>query len=72
MKLLTGGYRFSYYFDRDRLVTDARGAHWVEDRSTGATIPGNSTQNGYVLERPIFAPGLFCGNYGLHRAEEAG
>ena len=58
---LDWGYRFSYYFDRDRLVTDARGAHWVEDRSTGATIPGNSTQNGYVLERPIFAPDYSAG-----------
>lgn len=58
---LDWGYRFSYYFDRDRLVTDARGAHWVEDRSTGADIPRNSTQNGYVLERPIFAPDYSAG-----------
>ena len=58
---LDWGYRFSYYFDRARLVTDARGAHWVEDRSTGATIPNNSTRNGYVLERPIFAPDYSAG-----------
>jgi lipoprotein len=50
------GYRFSYYFDRERLSTKALGIHWMEDHSTGSTIPGSSVDNGYILERPIFAP----------------
>ena len=50
------GYRFSYYFDRERLSTQALGIHWMEDHSTGSTIPGSSVANGYILERPIFAP----------------
>ncbi len=53
---LDWGYRFSYYFDRDRVLTPALGIHWMEDTSTGSTIPGNSTLNGYIYERPIFAP----------------
>ena len=50
------GYRFSYYFDRERLSTEALGIHWMEDHSTGSTIPSSSVVNGYILERPIFAP----------------
>ena len=50
------GYRFSYYFDRERLSTEALGIHWMEDHSTGSTIPSSSVDNGYILERPIFAP----------------
>lgn len=50
------GYRFSYYFDRERLSTQALGIHWMEDHSTGSTIPESSVANGYILERPIFAP----------------
>ena len=50
------GYRFSYYFDRERLSTQALGIHWMEDHSTGSTIPGSAVDNGYILERPIFAP----------------
>ena len=50
------GYRFSYYFDRERLSTQALGIHWMEDHSTGSTIPPSSVDNGYILERPIFAP----------------
>ena len=53
---LDWGYRFSYYFDRDRVKTPALGIHWMEDTSTGSTIPGASTENGYIFERPIFAP----------------
>ena len=53
---LDWGYRFSYYFDRDRVKTPALGIHWMEDTSTGSTIPGASTKNGYIYERPIFAP----------------
>ena len=50
------GYRFSYYFDRERLSTEVLGIHWMEDHSTGSTIPPSSVDNGYILERPIFAP----------------
>ena len=53
---LDWGYRFSYYYDRDRVKTPALGIHWMEDTSTGSTIPGASTKNGYIYERPIFAP----------------
>ena len=53
---LDWGYRFSYYFDRDRVKTPALGIHWMEDTSTGSTIPALSTKNGYIYERPIFAP----------------
>ena len=53
---LDWGYRFSYYFDRDRVKTPALGIHWMEDSSTGSTIPALSTKNGYIYERPIFAP----------------
>ena len=50
------GYRFSYYYDRERLSTEVLGIHWMEDHSTGSTIPSSSVVNGYILERPIFAP----------------
>ena len=53
---LDWGYRFSYYFDRERLSTKALGIHWMEDHSTGSTIPAAATANGYIYERPIFAP----------------
>lgn len=53
---LDWGYRFSYYFDRDRVKTPALGIHWMEDTSTGSTIPALSKKNGYIFERPIFAP----------------
>ena len=53
---LDWGYRFSYYFDRNRVNTPALGIHWMEDNSTGSTVPGLSAKNGYIYERPIFAP----------------
>lgn len=53
---LDWGYRFSYYFDRDRVLTPALGIHWMEDNSTGSTVPTLSAKNGYIYERPIFAP----------------
>ena len=53
---LDWGYRFSYYFDRNRVNTPALGIHWMEDTSTGSTIPALSAKNGYIYERPIFAP----------------
>ena len=56
------GYRFSYYFDRNRLNTKAKGIHWMEDNSTGSTIPASSSANGYILERPIFAPNYSSDN----------
>ena len=53
---LDWGYRFSYYYDRNRVNTPALGIHWMEDNSTGSTIPLLSAKNGYIYERPIFAP----------------
>ena len=53
---LDWGYRFSYYYDRERRETPALGIHWMEDHSTGSTIPAAATANGYIYERPIFAP----------------
>ena len=53
---LDWGYRFSYYFDRNRVNTPALGIHWMEDNSTGSTVPVLSAKNGYIYERPIFAP----------------
>ena len=50
------GYRFSYYYDPERRETPALGIHWMEDHSTGSTIPAAATANGYIYERPIFAP----------------
>ena len=50
------GYRFSYYYDPARRETPALGIHWMEDHSTGSTIPAAATANGYIYERPIFAP----------------
>ena len=50
------GYRFSYYYDPERRETPALGIHWMEDHSTGKTIPAAATANGYIYERPIFAP----------------
>lgn len=53
------GYRFSYYFDRERLnrnVDRGIAIHWIEDNSTNGVIPAGSTENGYIIERPIFAP----------------
>ena len=53
---LDWGYRFSYYYDRNRVNTPALGIHWMEDNSTGSTVPTLSEKNGYIYERPIFAP----------------
>ena len=53
---LDWGYRFSYYYDRNRVNTPALGIHWMEDNSTGSTVPTLSAKNGYIYERPIFAP----------------
>ena len=36
--------------------TPALGIHWMEDNSTGSTVPTLSAKNGYIYERPIFAP----------------
>ena len=53
---LDWGYSFSYYYDRNRVNTPALGIHWMEDNSTGSTVPTLSAKNGYIYERPIFAP----------------
>ena len=34
----------------------------MEDNSTGSTIPASSSANGYILERPIFAPNYSSDN----------
>ena len=59
---LDWGYRFGYYFDRDRLGGAAHGAHWLDDTSTGPNFPALSAKNGYVKERPIFAPDFRTGD----------
>ena len=53
---LDWGYRFGYYYDRDRLAGFAHGAHWIDDLSTGAHVSANNDLNGYLKERPLFAP----------------
>ena len=53
---LDWGYRFSYYYDRNRVNTPALGIHWMEDNSTGSTVPTLPKDNGYIYKRPIFAP----------------
>ena len=59
---LDWGYRFGYYFDRERLGGAAHGAHWLDDTSTGPNLPILSAKNGLVKERPIFAPDFRTGD----------
>ncbi len=35
------GYRYSYYFDRDRIVTELYGNHWLEDDTNKLTSHSN-------------------------------
>ena len=59
---LDWGYRFGYYYDRDRLAGFAHGAHWIDDLSTGAHVSENNDLNGYLKERPLFAPDFRTGD----------
>ena len=59
---LDWGYRFGYYYDRDRLDGFAHGAHWIDDLSTGAHVSANNDLNGYLKERPLFAPDFRTGD----------
>ena len=59
---LDWGYRFGYYYDRERLGGFAHGAHWIDDLSTGAHVSENNDLNGYLKERPLFAPDFRTGD----------
>ena len=59
---LDWGYRFGYYYDRDRLDGFAHGAHWIDDLSTGTHVSANNDLNGYLKERPLFAPDFRTGD----------
>ena len=50
------GYRFGYYYDRARLAGFTHGAHWLDDVSTGPDAPKDDNKNGFLTERPLFAP----------------
>ena len=53
---LDWGYRFGYYYDRERLAGFTHGAHWLDDQTVGSNAPGGDDQNGFLKERPLFAP----------------
>ena len=53
---LDWGYRFGYYYDRERLAGFTHGAHWLDDQTAGPNAPGLDDQNGFLKERPLFAP----------------
>lgn len=53
---LDWGYRFGYYYDRDRLAGFTHGAHWLDDQTAGPNAPTKDEQNGFLSERPLFAP----------------
>ena len=59
---LDWGYRFGYYYDRERLGGFAHGAHWLDDVSTGAHVSENNDLNGYLKQRPLFAPDFRTGD----------
>ena len=59
---LDWGFRFGYYYDRERLGGFAHGAHWLDDLSTGAHVSANNDLNGYLKERPLFAPDFRTGD----------
>ena len=59
---LDWGFRFGYYYDRERLGGFAHGAHWLDDVSTGAHVSENNDLNGYLKERPLFAPDFRTGD----------
>ena len=53
---LDWGYRFGYYYDRDRLAGFTHGAHWLDDQTAGPNAPVFDDPNGFLTERPLFAP----------------
>ena len=59
---LDWGFRFGYYYDRERLGGFAHGAHWLDDLSTGTHVSANNDLNGYLKERPLFAPDFRTGD----------
>ena len=59
---LDWGYRFGYYYDRERLGGFAHGAHWLDDVSTGPNVPPNINDNGFLNQRPLFAPDFRTGD----------
>ena len=59
---LDWGFRFGYYYDRERLGGFAHGAHWLDDVSTGAHVSENNDLNGYLKQRPLFAPDFRTGD----------
>ena len=59
---LDWGFRFGYYYDRERLGGFAHGAHWLDDVSTGPNVPPNINDNGFLNQRPLFAPDFRTGD----------
>jgi hypothetical protein len=59
---LDWGFRFGYYYDRERLGGFAHGAHWLDDVSTGSNVPPNINDNGFLNQRPLFAPDFRTGD----------
>ena len=53
---LDWGYRFGYYYDRERLAGFTHGAHWLDDQTAGPNAPTENEKNGFLKERPLFAP----------------
>lgn len=53
---LDWGYRFGYYYDRDRLAGFTHGAHWLDDHTAGPNAPTEDEQNGFLTYGPLFAP----------------
>ena len=58
---LDWGFRFGYYYDSNRLAGFAHGAHWLDDQTTGDNPPIDNNKNGYLKERPLFAPDFTTG-----------
>ena len=59
---LDWGYRFGYYYDRERLGGFAHGAHWLDDVSTGPNVSPDINDNGFLNQRPLFAPDFRTGD----------
>lgn len=59
---LDWGYRFGYYYDRERLGGFAHGAHWLDDVSTGPNVSSDINDNGFLNQRPLFAPDFRTGD----------
>ena len=59
---LDWGFRFGYYYDRERLGGFAHGAHWLDDVSTGPNVSPDINDNGFLNQRPLFAPDFRTGD----------